>query len=397
MGLSASQGRLLMLTARQNDLEYQAQQISQQRLSLAAKLDDISQEYETAVSNRQMIIAMQDSDGTSVLSNLTYARLVSGAAALGTTSGLNQVEGVNTSDNSNSQAFRLVMGDTIVVSDVSEIPGKISATYSDTASEKDEDLGVNLYVQKDEEKNESTEKTTTVSSKYFALEDIKNSDLGKLASDDELAEKCKIVTDNDSYYIKYKGSYYSLSGKEAEVSDTQKENLHEYTYDDGSKNGNATVNFVYKKSSIPESVSKNVQKVTDEDLSNNGITVNGIRYLVDKDLAGENGGINYLQNCLRNGKYTIERFNTNSQAMSDPWSGISWDAASNISDQYYEDDDAEAKAKYDRLSNQVQSQDKKLQLDLDNVETQRDAVNTEKKSVETVINDNIEATFDTFG
>ncbi len=397
MGLSASQGRLLMLTARQNDLEFQAQQISQQRLSLATKLDDISQEYETAVSNRQMIIAMQDSDGTSILSNLTYSKLVSGAAALGTASGLNQVEGINTSDNANPQAFRLVMGDTIVVSDVSEIPGKTSATYSNTTKEKDEDLGINLYVQKSEETNESTDKTTSVSKKYFSIEDIKNSDLGKLATTDDLASDCQIFTDNNSYYIKYGDAYYDLTGKQAEVSDTQKQNLHEYTYDDGSKNSNAKVNFVYKKTSVPENVSKNIQKVSEEDLSNNGITINGVRYLVDKDLAGENGGINYLQNCLRNGKYTIERYSSNSQILEDPWSGVSWDAASNITDQYYEDDDAEAKAKYDRLSKQVESQDKKLQLDLDNIETQRDAVKTEKDSVKDVISNNVENTFNTFG
>ena len=58
--------------------------------------------------------------------------------------------------------------------------------------------------------------------------------------------------------------------------------------------------------------------------------------------------------------------------------------------QYYDADDAGAKAKYDRLSKQVEAQDKKLQLDLDNIETQRDAVKTEIDSVEKVINENIE-------
>ena len=261
MGLSASQGRLLLLTARQTDLEYQAQQISQQRLALAAKLDDISQEYENATNNRQMTITMQASDGTSIISNLTYAKLVSGAAALGEAAGLNQVNGINTSDNTNSQAFRLSDGNSIVVSDISEIPGNVA----------------------------------------------------------------------------------------------------------------------------------------EGQLTNNRITVGKVSYLVDKDLADNSSNVNYLQNCLRNGKYIIQKYYADSQALDEPWKQIAWDSASNITDQYYEKDDAAAKARYDRLTKQVETQDKKLQLDLDNVETQRDAVKTEMESVEKVINENIEKTFDAFG
>ncbi|MBR6297903.1 MAG: hypothetical protein IKR34_01520 [Candidatus Gastranaerophilales bacterium] len=259
MGLSASQGRLLLLTARQNDLEYQAQQVSQQRLALAGKLDEISQEYETSTNNRQMIITMQTSEGTSVTSNLTYAKLVSGAVGLD--GGLKQSAGINTTDYSNSQAFRLSDGSSIVVSDKSEIP------------------------------------------------DI---------------DKAKEIGDNK----------YSVNGK---------------TY------------------------------VVDEKLNDNG------------------SNVNYLQNCLRNGKYIIEKHYADSVSQDKPWKEISWDSASNVADQYYDADDAGAKAKYDRLSKQVEAQDKKLQLDLDNIETQRDAVKTEIDSVEKVINENIEKTFNAFG
>ena len=58
MGLSASQGRLLLLTARQNDLEFRAQQISQKRLILSQQLEEIAMEYENATSNRQMMIQL---------------------------------------------------------------------------------------------------------------------------------------------------------------------------------------------------------------------------------------------------------------------------------------------------------------------------------------------------
>ena len=283
MGLSASQGRLLLLTARQNDLEYQAQQISQQRLALSAKLNDVSEEYETATSNRQMLITLASSSdsSSSVSLNLTYARLVSGTASMG--SCLAQVDGVNTSDYSNSTCYRLTDGNgAIVVSDVSEIPdGDISQ------------ISTNKYT-------------------------------------------CTYVT-----------GYYT---------DTDEETGEEETYP------------LY---------------TTDT-------------YIVDTALKNTSG-INYLQDCLRNGKYLIEKYDSSSSDSDEAWSEVSWDATSNITDQYYEDDDAAAKAKYDRLSNQIQTQDKKLQLELDNIETQRDAVKTERESVQTVITDNIEKTFDTFG
>ena len=175
MGLSASQGRLLMLTARQNDLEYQAQQISHQRLALAAKLDDISQEYETTVNNRQMIITMQTSDGSPVISNLTYAKLVSGAAALGTTSGLNQINGVNTTDEANPQAFRLSDGNSIVVSDVSEIPGAKTTSYSDSKTySQDSTTKFNFYNQTQKEVNKLRNKIRDLGSiNIDAIEEYK--------------------------------------------------------------------------------------------------------------------------------------------------------------------------------------------------------------------------------
>ena len=55
MGLSASQARFLQLTARRSNVEYQAQQINQQRLQLASKLEGFSNEYQEKVSNRKMV------------------------------------------------------------------------------------------------------------------------------------------------------------------------------------------------------------------------------------------------------------------------------------------------------------------------------------------------------
>lgn len=54
MGLAASQGRFLCLTARMNDLIYEGHQISQQRMALAEESSRIAKEYNAAISNKKM-------------------------------------------------------------------------------------------------------------------------------------------------------------------------------------------------------------------------------------------------------------------------------------------------------------------------------------------------------
>lgn len=51
MGLAASQGRYLCLTARMNDLIYEGQQISQQKMALAKATQAVADEYSEAMNN----------------------------------------------------------------------------------------------------------------------------------------------------------------------------------------------------------------------------------------------------------------------------------------------------------------------------------------------------------
>ena len=52
MGLAASQGRLLLLTARKSNLEFQAQAISQQRSLLSMQQESISTNYSEKLNNQ---------------------------------------------------------------------------------------------------------------------------------------------------------------------------------------------------------------------------------------------------------------------------------------------------------------------------------------------------------
>lgn len=68
MGLAASQGRYLTLTARNSDLIYEAQQISQQRLTLATQTQSITDEYNAAMGNTIMVANLADGNSQ----RLTY-------------------------------------------------------------------------------------------------------------------------------------------------------------------------------------------------------------------------------------------------------------------------------------------------------------------------------------
>lgn len=68
MGLAASQGRLLLLTARKSDLELQAQQISQDRLLLSIQQESIATEYAEKTNNQIYQIQLDDNNGFQPLS-----------------------------------------------------------------------------------------------------------------------------------------------------------------------------------------------------------------------------------------------------------------------------------------------------------------------------------------
>ncbi len=72
MGLAASQGRLLLLTARKSDLELQAQCITQQRLLLATQQETIADEYADATNNQIYQVRLP---GTSEYTPLTVYSL----------------------------------------------------------------------------------------------------------------------------------------------------------------------------------------------------------------------------------------------------------------------------------------------------------------------------------
>lgn len=71
MGISASQARLLTITARLTSNEYESQQISNAKMRLATKSEQASNEYIAALNSRQLQFVTYDAQGAAVNESLT--------------------------------------------------------------------------------------------------------------------------------------------------------------------------------------------------------------------------------------------------------------------------------------------------------------------------------------
>ena len=423
MGLSASQGRLLLLTARRSDLEYRAQQISQKRLILSQQLEEISLEYENATSNRQMKINLfgtdKDENGNTInrTMNLTYAALVSGVYQHGEElTGIQKSNLVQSGGWTSNNAYRLVSTDgAIVVSSKDEIPSVHRSTNTDSFSSEKLEGYDNVYdITKESPNKDGDMEKRTVRLGIIPPKFQKNDDGSETDKQTELYKK---LNGNDAltanvFFNAEKGIVKIGDGEEAKY----------YDIATGKENTEVPAGLEYKEAGLYSDETKipKSTKITDDSYEYGDNLVEGNdgcytlydkdgnivnRYIVDENLrlgmtdsAGAYDGPNYLQDCLRNGKYLLEQGKVDQNTDEGfRWSSVSWDTTSNISDSYYTEDDDAAKAKYDRLQSQIQAQDKKLELELDNIETQRSAVTTEVESVEKVINDDIEGTFNAFG
>jgi len=99
----------------------------------------------------------------------------------------------------------------------------------------------------------------------------------------------------------------------------------------------------------------------------------------------------WLYEQLFNGNLRMEKLTSTGHAQEDQWNtdGL-------LEEVYDTSDDARAELKYEVETTKIQNQDKKYDLELKQIETEHTAIQTEMESVKKVIDKNIEATFKIF-
>ena len=291
MGLAASQGRYLCLTARNSDLIYEGQQISQQRMALAKETQAVADAYNEAMSNTIMTCVVQGQESQL----LTYDVLT------------NQ-------DLTQGLGMRIVDANGNVV-----IPGEYMEV-TQTVGEGDSAV---------------TKTSRIVSSGEFVNKYMSN----LLTAEEALDWSCKslAVLSADFNELFATSTGYTTSVVNKDNADFIEEN----------------------------------DKVTTDP------------FVLDSD---------YLHEMLSTGQYFIQK----EGPTKDVWEDYVWQGSNFIAEEYDKSDDAVAEAAYETAMLELQKKDKLLELRLEQVQTQQQAVEKEMESVKDIIGKNIENGFKTF-
>ena len=132
----------------------------------------------------------------------------------------------------------------------------------------------------------------------------------------------------------------------------------------------------------------------------NGLSSDGLtkeQYFVDPEISRTDA----LQRSLTEGIYFIElmKYSSDEDATSANWERVNYANTNEtlISEVLDKTDDAAAQADYDEKQSLFQNKDKSLEMRLKQLESEHKALETEMESVKKVIQEDVEASFKTFG
>ena len=377
MGMAASQARLLTITARMHDVEYQAQSIQNAKIQLATQSDEVYQDYLEALDATTLTV--KDSNGNTISANF------------------NNLWGRNAVDTViNKYAIQDEHGNLIVSEDIKEAYDNYMTGKGDATSSP---YGFALYM-------------------IGGAESVKLGDLDKDCDEvyKSLANDSEVVQTNAYKSVKSCQDSMDkiLNGKDYnDLKDEDKEK-----YDELEK---TYYNLMY--TNYAEKIyNKNVGANSADDYENYGIEeynstdfnyyVNIFRQIqacggcvsitsFDGDLGGNAATDgDWLKNQLENGRFSISIINTDKKTgevdmsttsiATDSFVGTT--TTTSIDKRAY----AKAEAEYEYETKKIDAKDKKYDNELSKLETEREALKTEYDLVKKVISDNIERTFGIF-
>lgn len=381
MGLAASQARLLMLTARIHDVEYQAQMIQNAKLQLAVREDAVYRKYTEALDATTLTFTNDQGIVPANFNNLC------GTASVN--NGMNKNYVFRTGDDdrlivpsdvyngykeyggSDPYAFAMYMlgidGDSLSEAEDKYLQNRSSSGYSDNLSTLKESMNEKL----------SAIASATGFEKKHVLDDINDNESIQGLLPDE----------NDSNYKNVKkliDDYQTMANEfRYKMYQGGKENIYALA------TGEDAENF-------------------DKDMFNYylrwGMMINqevGIEYCTTETDYSEDFGNNseLLNQMLQSGRIIVDVVSIDKKGnLSDETTTVASD--SNLAYTSIQDVDkkavAKAEAEYEHDLKKINRQDKQYDMELNRLETERTALTTEYDSVKKVIQDNVERTFGIF-
>ena len=381
MGMAASQARLLCITARIHDVEYQAQSIQNAKIQLATQEDKAYREYNAALDATTLTInTLNLETGEKSTVPVNFNNLCS--------------QNRLTAANGKNYAIRDNCGRLIVEDEIENVyngEGKFSDAYAFALYMLGEEYGLNQcvgYAGDDFNlKLEDAEEAI-----FNELPEPKGDTLKGLREKlQELTSAGSNIYDKDSVPEEKQSEY-------EELLDAYKKSLY--------SRAAADINnklYTQRGEIPPELEDFNTPAFNYYVSIYNQIEACGGCVSI-KDFDGFNGDAandnEWLQAMVESGQFSIELIKTDSKT-----GDVSFDTTSVSSDsciaytQTSQVDNralAKAEAEYEHKLKQIDKKDQRFDLDLSKLETERKALTTEYDSVKKVIEDNIDRTFGIF-
>ena len=379
MGMAASQARLLTITARMHDVEYQAQSIQNAKIQLATQSDQIYQDYLEALDATTLTI--KDYEGNTIPANFNN---------------LFGIDSVNTKDKYAlfDERGRLV------------VENEIATAYNDfkkSGAESDAYAFAMWMLNPNgcnPEDIDLTDAENTVAADTSNLSD-KSDKLNKILSnlgERDITEK----SDLQNAIVDAENSGDATRAKAFKEALDEYEGLEKsYRYKLYQQNAEKVYNKQYGEEG---------EGYFDQDDFNyyvrmyNEIQQAGGCVSIDEFNGPLNGDAStdgdWLKNQLSSGKFSISIVNTDKKNGDISFSTTSTATDSSLTETTTSTIDkkalAKAEAEYEHESKKIDQKDKKYDMELSKLETEREALKTEYESVKKVASDNIERTFGIF-
>lgn len=386
MGMAASQARLLCITARLHDVEYEAQSIENAKLQLSTQSDQVYNDYLAALDAETLTLtAIDTKSGTKSTIAATFNNLFSASkltAADGSNYALKDSNGRLIVSDDVYDAYTDFMGNGEYASDPYEFAMYMCCPDYTNDSEE---FSSARFTSEESLINDSN--NTALIESYEALQSYASETLG--------------ITDTLEYtdYISPANSFEDWS-----------------SYTNEEKDGYLKLLDVFKNKMYTNYSDKIYSGITgeesndfDTDSFNYYVSIfrqiqssNGCRPISDFNGPDGNAASNseWLTAMIQSGQLSLETVTTNKKTGEITMDGTS--PSSDVSLSYTDTTSidstaaAKAEAKYEHDLKEIDKKDKKYDLTLSKLETERSALTTEYDSVKKVIEDNIERTFGIF-
>ena len=382
MGMAASQARLLSITARIHDVEYQAQQIQSRKLQLATLEDEAYRKYNDALD--ATTLTFTNNNGTIIPATF------------------NNLCGIASIDNGMSKYYVFRTGDT----DQLIVPDEVFEGYK-KYGEDDPYVFAMCMMGADSSKIEEAEQK-------YVKEKLQSDDDGKAVlrdivkkiaaiTDDTSDKAVKMVVDEDVSIDEFiddvdpnHPDYPALKELVQEYHEAEKSYRNKLYQHGGGEH-------IYKMAMGDDNIEFNNSEY--QYYLRWGMLIEqegGEEYCVQESEYGDGFGKDQemLNGMLESGRMTVDTVEIDRGTGKIKDSATTIAGESRLSETNVSTIDksalAKAEAEYEHTMKQLDRKDKRYDMDLNKLETERTALTTEYDSVKKVIEDNIDRTFKIF-